>query len=136
MQQPDVDPVFVITVDGDVAVFRTVADAEAAIEGYDVRDGEYGGDLGGLFSLDGEVLTVGVTGSETWERVRIGRTGRFEREALAARLCELADRNRYAGDPDPRVVANQVLASYWSLRRIRWPRWLDLRVNGTGPPRV
>ncbi|REK69849.1 hypothetical protein DX116_11700 [Aeromicrobium endophyticum] len=127
---------FVITVDGDVQLYGTPARAETAIEGHDVRDGEYGGDLGGLFSVDGEILEFATTDGQVRDPVRIERTGRFERDALVARLTRLADRNRYEGDPDPRVVANQIFVSYWSLRRIRWPRWLDRRVNGDGPPRV
>jgi hypothetical protein len=136
MEQETLDPVFVITIDGHVELYRTPADAEAGIEGYDVRDGEYDGDLGGLFSVDGEILEVAITDDVVGDLVRIERTGRFARDMLAARLAELADRNRYEGDPDPRVVANQIFASYWDNRRIRWPRWLDRRVNGDGPPRV
>jgi len=130
------DPVFVISADGHVELYQSPAHAEHVIEGYDVADGEYGGDLGGLFSIEGEVLTFVPGEGGDWEPVRIERTGRFEFDLLANRLAELADRNRYEGDPDPRVVANQIFASYWDLRRIRWPRWLDLRVNGEGPPPI
>jgi hypothetical protein len=130
------DPVFVITVDGDVQLYRTPAHAEAVIECHDVRDGEYGGDLGGLFSVDGEILAFATTDGQVRDPVRIERTGHFELDTLMARLARLADRNRYEGDSDPRVVANQLFASYWGLRRVRWPQWLDLWVNGEGPPRV
>lgn len=130
------DPIFVITADGDVDLYRSVAHAEGGIEGYDVADGEYGGDLGGLFSIDGEILILVPGEGEVWAPVRIERSGRYELDVLSKRLTELAARNAYAADPDPRVVANRIFAAQWSLRLIRWPKWLDVRLNGEGPPRV
>lgn len=130
MQSPaDLQPTFVITRDGDVYLYKTVARASSGMEAIDVRDGEYEG----AFGIDGERLEILTDG----HGVRLEATGRYDLPRLQDRLRALAERNGYSGDnPDPRAVANEVFANQWQARWPRWPRWLDQRLHDDGPPRV
>jgi hypothetical protein len=130
MEPPaDLRPTFVITRDGDVDLYKTVARASSGIEAIDVRDGEYEG----AFAIDGERLEILIEGYG----VRLESTGSYDLPRLRERLRALAERNGYSGeDPDPRAVANEVFANEWRARWPKWPKWLDQRLHGEGPPQV
>lgn len=129
MQSPDLQPTFVITRDGDVDLYKAVAQAESYMEAVDVRDGHYEA----AFSLTGERLEIVLDE----DRVGLIATGTTDLPHLRERLRTLAERNGYSGDdPDPRLVANQAFANEWRTRWPRWPTWLDRRLHGEGPPRV
>ena len=123
------EPTFVFTKDGDVQLFTSVEEAARSVEAVDVMDGEYAA----FFAVDGERLHPEVDG----RRVRLRRTGARDVDALSHQLRAVAQRNGYEGDdPDPRVVANEVFANQWHSRSLRWPKWLDRRLHGDGPPTV
>lgn len=116
-------PMFVITRDGDVDLYKTAAEAASSMEAIDVHDGEYEA----AFSVTGERFEIVVED----DRVDLVRTGTSDLPNLRERLRALAERNGYSGDdPDPRVVANEVFANQWRTRWPRWPKWLDRRLHG------
>lgn len=122
-------PTFVITRDGDVDLYMTPADAAANLEAVDVLDGEYED----AFSLEGERMNIVTDG----DAVTLAASGTFELTRLRERLRALAERNGYTGeDPDPRQVANEILANQWRTRWPQWPHWLDRQLHGDGPPQV
>lgn len=122
-------PLFVVSRDGDVDLFKSVDLAAAGMESIDVPDGAYVA----AYGIDGERFEI----SEDGAAVILRATGAFDLPRMQERLRALAERNGYSGeDPDPRAVANEVFANEWRMRWPRWPKWLDRRLHGDGPPQV
>ena len=125
----ELQPVFVFSSYGAIALFKSVELAAGGIESVDVRDGEYVE----VFGIDGERFEITADG----HTVTLRNTGVLELARLRERLRTLAERNGYSGeDPDRRFVANEVFANEWRMRWPRWPKWLDRRLHGEGPAKV
>lgn len=119
--------VFVGTRDGDLEVYADAAAAAGDLEAVDVQDGEY------PFAcrVDGAVLAIFTED----ERVVLDLTGDVDQ----ARLRALIEAYAPSAPGAPRALApldfaEQWLDQQWQRRSVRWPRWLDRRMHGSGPP--
>jgi hypothetical protein len=127
------DPVFVITRDGDFHLFKSLDQAAGWVEAVDVLDGEYVD----FIRVTGERLRAVASASPNAARVVLEPTGVIDLDYLQARLHALASRNGYDGPAEnPREIANQVFANEWRSAWPRWWPWLHQRLHGEGPPVV
>ena len=127
------DPVFVITRDGDVHLFKSLDEAASWVEAVDVLDGEYDD----FIRVTGERLRAVASASPGASRVVLEPTGVIDLDYLQTRLHALASRNGYDGPVEnPRGIANQVFAHEWRNAWPRWWPWLHRRLHGEGPPVV
>jgi hypothetical protein len=127
------DPVFVISRDGDLHLFKSPSEAASWVEAVDVLDGEYDD----FFRVDGERLRPVIGTSPSSSHVVLEPTGVSDIQYLTGRLHALASRNGYEGLPeDPRSIANQVFAHEWRNAWPRWWPWLRRRLHGDNPPSV
>ncbi|MBC3761831.1 hypothetical protein ACUN7V_17080 [Quadrisphaera oryzae] len=122
--------VLVIDRDGEVDYYATAAEAARDMEAIDVRGEEYLG----VYGLDGEVYSVGLTGERHHEVPVLTATGQRDlvrlRELLQAAHARSPSRVTTA---DPASFVNARAMWEWDRRRLRWPRWLDRRLHGTAP---
>lgn len=127
------NPVFVITRNGDFHLFKSLNEAAGWVKAVDVLDGEYDD----FIRVNGERLRVVATASPTTSQVGLEPTGLIDMVYLQTRLHAYASRNGY-DDPaeDPREIANQVFAHEWRNAWPRWWPWLHRRLHGEGPPVV
>jgi hypothetical protein len=127
------DPVFVITRDGDFHLFKSPDEAAGWVEAVDVLDGEYDD----FIRVTGERLRVAASASPTTARVVLEPTGVIDLEYLQTRLHAHASWNGYDGPAEEaRDIANHVLAHEWRNAWPRWWPWLHRRLHGEGPPVV
>ena len=128
--QPDDQPVpvFVFYEDGSgVDAYESLRAAWRAVEGIDVKNGEY------IFiAADGR--GVEATVSEKWDvTLRLTAESRTDdlRDRLALVLPVVGLDGRLANTP---MAATQALVdARWSVRWPRWPSWLDRRLHGHRP---
>lgn len=133
MSGSPLDPVFVITRDGDFHLFKSRDEAAGWVEAVDVLDGEYDD----FIRVTGERLRAVAIASPTTSRVVLEPTGAIDVEYLQRRLHAYASRNGYDGLPEhPREIANHVFAHEWRNAWPRWWPWLHRRLHGEGPPVV
>ncbi|QGN59201.1 hypothetical protein [Nostocoides sp. HKS02] len=82
-----------------------------------------------FYDLDGQVLQLSFAG----DSAALWPSGRSGVDELKTALAQVSGGE---GDPDPRVVANQVLDNHWLNRWPRRPGWLRRLVLGSKPPTV
>jgi hypothetical protein len=127
------DPVFVITRDGEYHLLKSPEEAAGWVEAVDVLDGEYEA----FVRVTGERLRVIAEATPATARVVLEPTGVIDLAYLQGRLHEFASARGYDGPPeDPRAIANQVFAHQWRNAWPRWWPWLHRRLHGDTPPTV
>jgi hypothetical protein len=112
-----------------VDAYASLQAAEGELEVYDVRIGE-----GDFFTLDGRAIEA-TTGGKWGLDVSLRVTDHHRPDELRARLtvalpavgidASLAD--------SPLAAAQALIDARWNARSIRWPVWLDRRLNGSKP---
>jgi hypothetical protein len=128
---PNVRAVFVFARDdGDLLVFPSIEAAASYIEAIDVNDGVYEA----LYTLDGWVSDPRPDRSE--RQVELVVSGKQDVDGLLQRVADRRPSDHRLSPGDLPVIANEALRREWSVRWPRWPKWLDRRLHGGGPPHV
>jgi hypothetical protein len=128
---PDLRAVFVFSRDdGDMLVFPSLKAAASYIEAVDVNDGVYEA----LYTLDGWVIDPRPDPSE--RQVELVVSEKKDVDGLLRRVAERRPSDHGLTPADLRVIANEDFHAQWRVRWPRWPKWLDRRMHGDGPPQI